>query len=533
MMRLPNDIKTILFILFFSFNSFGEMNPATSAGRALVGPATSNSSAAGGAAAAIETPSAASQCMSDVEHEEAGTRYQQEIVDNINSIGMSFPRLKETLNRFAQRYTNSRESCGSRSVIAMHSCQNCRSQYIQNAVNIGQTALGTLGGLGSVTGQCSGIENAAKMIQAALGLYQVACGGAKAACDWSCSDAKTGLEQLRTGVEQARQEMAVLFNMCVNGPPDKPVTSVRGFYEGGQCSTYANTKEPTMKAFDNIKTAIAAELSASNAGSIAKRFNICQGYTTTLLSAVSGIASYANLSARAKQCKKATQASAPQPQDKCAPLPGKTVIETTLDNTCLASLCSKTEYSARSECVCYTAPRTPGCNNGLTPAGNDVVNSLQGMPVDPNTASLRGNGITNSTGGNGNSVAAAQTRTAAGTDGRAAGLSGDGAGSPTNGLGAGASGLSQEVAPSAISRPSTSMYSSESGGSGGFGSGSYGSGSGSGGLRAYLPGGAQDPARMAASVPASGVTSAGGKSNFEKITDRYVESRSSLNPTGR
>jgi len=266
---------------------------------------------------------------------------------------------------------------------------------------------------------------------------------------------------------------------------------------------------------------------------VAKRYATCQGYTTTLMSAASGAASFAVLNNKAKQCKKATQANSPQPQDKCAPLPGKTIIETTLDNSCLASLCGKTEYSARGECVCYTAPRTAGCNNGLTPAGGDVVNNLQATPVDPNAASLRGNGITNSTGGNGNSAAAAQTRSAGGTDGRAAGLSGAGAGSPTSGLGAGSSGLSQEVAPSAISRPSTSMYSGESGGSGGFGSGSYGSGSGSGGLRAYLPGGAQDPARMAASVPASGVTSAGGKSNFEKITDRYVESRSSLSPAGR
>jgi hypothetical protein len=69
----------------------------------------------------------------------------------------------------------------------------------------------------------------------------------------------------------------------------------------------------------------------------------------------------------------------------------------------------------------------------------------------------------------------------------------------------------------------------DGGGGGARGSGGGGSGGGSG-YNAYMPGQRKDPSRALASQNAisSQVTSAGSKSNWEKVTERYTENKPTL-----
>jgi hypothetical protein len=443
-----------------------------------------------------------------------------------------FPDTAAEIRAHVNTYNESVGKCNSRSDIAMTACLTCLSSNIQNGVNIAQTALALLSGVSSATGQCNGIQDASKGLQLALGAYQVACGSAKALCDAGCGSALSSIKNLKLALERvnANFKKNVLPSTC---PPEqfKPPFAVGPNIK--DCATYNTAVQSAQAKIMAANEAIEEELRSESPGTIAKKTKVCQGYAMTLVSAASGIGSFMLLNQQSAACKKQTQATQ-APQDKCAPLPGKTTIETTLDNTCLASLCGKTEYTNRAECVCYASPRTPGCNNGLTPAGGDGSGGLVAATVDPNANRLQSPGSTTTSSGNGNSSGTVNTRSSGSGGLKAAdGSSGLSSAAAGAGLKAG-SGISGEVAPSSVSGPSASLYGGESSGSGGGYSAGYGGGgSGGGALRSYLPGGSKDPLRANASVGAEGVTSAGGKSNFEKITDRYVENRSTLSGTGR
>lgn len=455
------------------------------------------------------------------------------IIELKTTLMTKFPHLKAQLESHFKNYESNYESCASRSNVALTACMVCLSSNIQNGVNIAQTALTALSGVSATTGQCGGIQDAAKGIQLALGAYQAACGAAKALCDLSCGKTSSGLTHLEKVLPTVKTQLvAQSEKACLNDPNGVPISSKDFQTTISSCTLLKTEVSAIGTKIDNIIPILHRENTATEPGAIAKKTKTCQGYAMTMLSAASGIGSFALLNQQSAACKKETQASQ-APQDKCAPLPGKTIIETTLDNTCLASLCGKTEYTNRAECVCYTNPRTPGCNNGLTPAGQDTVGGLQATNVDPNANRLQSPGGTTASSSEGGS-GTVSTRSSLGSGGlksvdSSSGLSGAGAGSGLNV----SSGISKEVAPSAVSRPSTSLFGGESSGSGGYSPSYGGSGGGGGALRSYLPGGKKDPLRANASVGAEGVTSAGGKSNFEKITDRYVENRSTLSVTGR
>lgn len=453
--------------------------------------------------------------------------HPDERITGLSTLMADFPQLRGALASHLETYSSNSAQCISRSSVAITMCMTCLSTHIQTGINVAQTALTALSGVSSATGQCGGLQDASKYIQGALAAYQAACGGAKALCDSACSSSKSSLTNLKAALERIKANFAANLTCAnPNGPPPFEVNPATI----PNCAAYVTKARAAVTQIEAAMRIIDPELNATTPGTIAKKTATCQGYTMTLISAASGIGSFALLSQQAKNCKKETAATATATQDKCAPLPGKTVIETTLDSSCLASLCSKTEYSSRTECVCYTSPRTAGCPSGLSPAGADTPGGLQATAVDPNASALQATGTTL----NGTSPGAGtvNTRSAAGTDGLKGTTAGSGGAAPSAGLPGSGTAAAGEVAPSATTRPSTAMYGGESGGSGGSYS-SSGYGSGGGALRSYLPGGAQDPARTQASVSAAGVTSAGGKSNFEKITDRYVENRSTLSVTGR
>ena len=518
----------IAFVFMLLVTSLGYSCPGGNCPPAQAAPAAATPAAATPApaeappvAAAAATPTADQGCNPDRSHI---ANHPDPRVLNLRQMWTVFPAVQGSLESLLQTYERNAPACISRGNIALTACMTCLSQHIQTGANVAQTALAALGGVSSATGQCNGIQDAAKYIQGALAAYQVACGGAKALCDSACSSAKSSMTSLKTALERIRANFARPTPCADNAIPFSPpgITT---------CAAYETAKANALRQITEALAVIDPELDQAQAGSIAKKTATCQGFALTLVSAASGIGSFALLSQQAKNCKKQTQATAQAAQDKCAPLPGKTVIETRLDNSCLASLCSKTEYSSRTECICYTNPRTNGCPSNLTPAGGDTPGGLQATSVDPNLSSLQASG-TNLPGGSATGPVVNTRSSGSGTDGSKSTGSGTGA-APSAGLPGSGTAASTEVAPSATQRPSTAMYGSDYGGSGGSGSySSYGSGGG-GALRSYLPGGAQDPARNQASVSAAGVTSAGGKSNFEKITDRYVENRSTLSVTGR
>ena len=68
----------------------------------------------------------------------------------------------------------------------------------------------------------------------------------------------------------------------------------------------------------------------------------------------------------------------------------------------------------------------------------------------------------------------------------------------------------------------------EAGGSGGGGGGGWNGGDGDPALRKYLPGGERDPSSMAGKAMIKEVTSQGGKSNWEKVRERYRDNKPTL-----
>ncbi|MNL00694.1 hypothetical protein D3C87_1211350 [compost metagenome] len=179
------------------------------------------------------------------------------------------------------------------------------------------------------------------------------------------------------------------------------------------------------------------------------------------------------------------------------------------------------------ECICLANPRTAGCSSGLSTVGE--LNAGSGQAVSGKAISA--DATVGSLGKDSTGMSQAEMK--------GGGSSGDGGiGAPTGGGaslgsigGGGGGGAVGEKGGGSGSGLNTDILSGAGGGGGGGGYGGYkGSSDGGRGLRNYLPGGAKDPKRGLAGqgVGSKEVTGQAGKSNWEKVRDRYIDNKNSL-----
>ena len=109
------------------------------------------------------------------------------------------------------------------------------------------------------------------------------------------------------------------------------------------------------------------------------------------------------------------------------------------------------------------------------------------------------------------------------------GAMGGGGGGGGGGLSGGGNGPAAKAADGKSGLNANILRGNDGGGGGGGSSGGSRSSAGSP-YDAYLPGGAKDPNRTPAAAAAfkAQVTESGSKSNWEKVTERYQEHKSSL-----
>lgn len=190
--------------------------------------------------------------------------------------------------------------------------------------------------------------------------------------------------------------------------------------------------------------------------------------------------------------------------------------DTSSSTTDLSVLCTEAAYENTTQCLCYKNPLTQGCPNATTASGSSTFGATATTPGTTGTGTAL---VVGSDGGSGVTPGTAGAADAGGApppSGGGSGLDG-GSADPGGAGGAGAAGA-------AGSKTNPNILGGVSGG--GSGGGGFNGGAAEK-LQAYLPGAAKDP-NAAGTAANSQVTAPGGKSNWEKVRDRYIDDRSTL-----
>lgn len=382
------------------------------------------------------------------------------------------------------KYEGSVDSCVSRQSMASSLCMEQTSPHLQETLQGINTLVSGISSA-AVSDSCSDFAKVMDLAKLGLTAYTTACGAARAACELSCSSAKEGLTQL--------QKLAG--------------SSVPACMDAGS-SFCEPAREAIVTALGTLKSNIPKELAEADPRSVGKKSSQCTyKYAQLIASSTAGIISSIHTIGQANKCK-----------EESAGTTAETVP------TDLAVKCQMTEYKETVECKCYENPRLSGCSNSLEKAGQNTSNGEFGSDgsTDRQTASagnpvISGDGLDNpSAGGSGEG---SSPMAGAPVGGGSAGIGGGGGG------GGGASGQSAGGAGKGLN---TDILSGSGGGGGGGSWGArFGSSSDDSKYRSYLPGGANDP-NLAGGATSKEVTGQGGKSNWEKVRDRYRDNNSTL-----
>lgn len=246
---------------------------------------------------------------------------------------------------------------------------------------------------------------------------------------------------------------------------------------------------------------------------IGNAIKVCGSFNWNLAAGGAAILAIIQQSNAAKQCEKDTTSVVCAPGDTrpaCAVVRGGTQLD-----------CSLAENTQKPECICQRFPNQAGCPGGAGVAGGGDNGSMQRNSVDASATAGFGNLDVQG----GFESSAPDVRGANGTGGGGS-ASGTGGGFGTDGAQAAAKPID------ATKRMNTNILGGTDGGGGG-GGGRRSSSSGedsfrSSSLSAFLPGGAKDPNRgvAGAGAAAAGISGAGGKSNWQKVNERYNDNRS-------
>lgn len=386
-------------------------------------------------------------------------------------------------------YMDSQESCRNKESIAMTYCLEKSNPGIAKALPIIQTLVSGMSA--SVSDSCSTLAKAMNIANEALLAYQATCAAAKGVCQYSCSGAVTKIKKAQT-------EFTALAKTATANCKVKNTTNPGAL---AMCTTNIETPLKAMTA------SIEKEANVKQDSSVAQKNTTCANYATQLASAVVGSIGVIKTMSDANSCAAATTDT--------------TTASTEVD-------CTLEANQTNVVCICKATPRAAGCSEGLdTTASAMAADSLRSASTgDYTPAATTGGGDLGLT--SDSSLGAADTSSSGSSGGVYGGGGGSGLGG-SSGLSAGADG--KNLAQQKSAGYNTNIYGGEN--SGGGGGGSWGSGdSNASALRQYLPGGSRDPNKASAVAAQAAVkkevTSEGGKSNWEKIRERYRDQRSTL-----
>lgn len=373
-------------------------------------------------------------------------------------------------------------------------CREKTSPQLQESLNQINMVAGAISGA-TVNDTCSIFSKAMQLGQAGLTAYTASCSAARAVCESACTTVYTNLERLKkTNFEKLKCNLSGRTNNL----------------SAELCTQLDVAVNNASTSFQNE---IVKDLNISDPKSIALKHKACTyQYTSMIASAGIGLMSMVNSLKQGQKCDDESSATGVQ----------KTQT--------LAEKCAIEANAQMPDCICLKNPMLEGCSStavkSTTSAGN--ISSVGAPTGDskPKSNGLSGSDLAMDHGLGGGAETKGNTATGAPAPtggGGSAGLGGSGGGSggdrdPANDK-SGQKGLNTNILSGA-------------GGGGGGGGGSWGAGGGidSGkGYRSYLPGGDKDPNKMAGQQSWSKeVTGQGGKSNWEKVKDRYRDNKNSL-----
>lgn len=412
-------------------------------------------------------------------------------VEGVIAIGASGYRLAnaDQIIGIHKEYQADWESCqGAQSRAAMV-CIGDNSEALSDGITLINGLL-SAGGAASIYDTCTTFGKAMDIGQKALAAYTAACTVMRQPCVFYCGDVKAALVKLQAAIKAGN----------ANAACDKPTTP--------QTIAFCQAAHANAAKIDGVESAIKAELDEGNIKSTGGKLSRCdRKYWQNVASAGVGILQLANSLKQGKECEDESSALA--------------------ENA--AATCEIAANASLPECICLANPRTAGCSSGLSTvgelnAGSGQVVSGKAITADATVGSLgkdsTGMSQAEMSGGSGGDNSGIGAPTGGGAGLGSVGGSGGGGGVGEKGGGKG-SGLNTDILSGA-------------GGGGGGGGGGYGgykgSGDGGRGLRNYLPGGTKDPKRGLAGqgIGSKEVTGQAGKSNWEKVRDRYIDNKNSL-----
>jgi hypothetical protein len=415
-----------------------------------------------------------------------------EIVGLLNKGGDSADAAKASkeLERMAE-YEKLLPLCAEREKRTEFICRENTNPALTQSIPIIQ-ALMT--GIAGVKDACSKFAKATELLNKAILAYQATCATVKALCQSSCSKAQEDMKRvganlpniIDSGVDRINQSAAAA-NAAAPGSGANLITVAEAL---------AKTKDPIA---EKVKTEM-----GNASDTISSNLQTCSGFDKQLASAAIGIISIVKSMGESNQCNKATTVPTPTPAVNCALPENKTL----------------------TLCICQTNERAVGCGSGLNTSAN-AKNANPMAPTSLMSASTVSGKEPALPGGNaGEEPIAGSDSKGTGSGGGTGAPAGGGAGMDAGGLGASAPATANQKAGS---RLNSNILAGEGGGGGG--GGGWGGGEESStdpALRKYLPGGEKDPKGVAGQASIKQVTSEGGKSNWEKVRERYRENKPTL-----
>lgn len=399
----------------------------------------------------------------------------------------------EELAKYGSQYVEYRDTCISRQGKAATVCLEHLSEDLHSGAATINTLMSTVGSM-AVNDSCSKFSKAMDVAKAALTAYTSACGVMKAGCGWSCVKSRGGLEGMSAALKKASAGAS-----CTPTYPTLAAT----------CQSFVNQYNG---ALSKLQAEVPKELSTKDKKAVAGKAALCTGkYAILLASAGTGIMSLANSIKQGKECEDSSDGS------------GSTSVAA-------ADKCADPAKAANDpECICKANPRTPGCANSYQKANEGSLSNLTtGSTGDLSTGATDRNVAGGLTGTNSDSDPFGG---AGGSGDSGGGLPGApmGGGSGLSGFGGGGGGAGGDRGEAAKKGLNTDILSGSGGGGGGGGFGAY-RGGGDNKYRQYLPGGEKDPNKAMAGQQAwtKEVTGQAGKSNFEKIKERYRDNKGTL-----
>jgi len=370
-------------------------------------------------------------------------------------------------------------SCDSAAEKAHYACLANLSPKIQTAGAMIGGLLGAAKVAKSSSESCGKYNEAMKIAETALLAYNSLCTGAMVYCNSVCSGSITTNKGAEAAVRTEIDSLA--------------------------------------RAVDPDKTEIAkaqadVTLLESTNGALGVRIKTCSAFKMNLAAAGVGLLGVITQSKAQSGCQTDTTVA------DCTKNPQNPLCKTGID-------CSVASNAGDTQCICQRAPNSQGCpgyNNqqsGIAPTKTNTDGMASTEKADYGTPSV---------GGGADSKVAAPGASGSGGSAMGGGSGGGGGGGLGGSGGAGKAGAADSKANANKGLNPNILSGYEGGGGGGGGRG--GSGRPDSAYNAYLPGGAKDPNRGVASKTSGNgeVTTAGSKSNWEKVSERYKDNKPTL-----